>query len=137
MCRVIYKKVALPNGEEIGYREREGGKDAIIFVHGNLVSSKYWGKFMQRFPENFKLYAVDLRGAGISSYNKPIETMRDFSEDIWLFSQEMNIKEFILVGWSMGGVISMQLAADHPDAVKKIDPCKFTILQRYTIYKKR
>ncbi|EGD52810.1 alpha/beta hydrolase fold protein [Thermoanaerobacter ethanolicus JW 200] len=120
MCRVIYKKIALPNGEEIGYREREGGKDAIIFVHGNLVSSKYWEKFMQRFPENFKLYAVDLRGAGISSYNKPIETMRDFSEDIWLFSQEMNIKKFILVGWSMGGVISMQLAADHPDAVKKL-----------------
>lgn len=120
MYTVTYKKILIPNGEEIGCREREGGTDTIIFVHGNLVSSKYWEKFMQKFPENFKIYAVDLRGAGISSYNKPVETMRDFSEDIWLFARQMGIEEFILVGWSMGGVISMQLTADHPDAVKKL-----------------
>lgn len=120
MYTITYNKMSIPNGEEIGYRERKGGTDTIIFVHGNLVSSKYWERFIQKFPENFKIYAVDLRGAGISSYNKPVETMRDFSEDIWLFARQMGIEEFILVGWSMGGVISMQLAADHPDAVKKL-----------------
>lgn len=120
MYTIAYKKMSIPNGEEIGYRKREGGTDTIIFVHGNLVSSKYWERFMQKFPKNFKIYAVDLRGAGMSSYNRPVETMRDFSEDIWLFTRKMGIKEFTLVGWSMGGVISMQLAADHHDAVKKL-----------------
>lgn len=43
--------------------------------------------------------------------------MEDFADDIKLFLDELDIKQFIFVGWSMGGGIGIQFAIKYPSMV--------------------
>lgn len=118
--KIMLKSIKIKNGETIGYRESGCGDKIIILVHGNMTSSKHWDILIEAMPEEYKIYAIDLRGFGISSYNDPIDSIKDFSEDLKLFVDEMGLQEFYLGGWSTGGGVSMQFVADYPNYVKKL-----------------
>jgi pimeloyl-ACP methyl ester carboxylesterase len=133
--KVELKSVKLPNGETLGYREREGGDKVVLLVHGNMISSKHWDLVFENMDKTYKLYALDLRGQGISSYNKPITSLKDFSEDVKLFVDALGLQKFSLVGWSMGGGVSMQFAADYPDYVEKLVLLASLSTRGYPLYK--
>ena len=117
---ISLKTVMLANGETLGYRERDGGDRVLLLIHGNMTSSKHWDLVMEALPENFKVYAVDLRGFGISTYYKPIETIKDFSDDVKQFVDALALGYFSICGWSTGGAVAMQFTVDYPKAVNKI-----------------
>lgn len=117
---VLLKKVSLSNGEEYGYRETGKGDETVLLIHGNLVSSRHWGELLVSLASKFKVYALDLRGAGISTYNKPVMSFSDWAEDVKLFCDALNLKNFTLVGWSMGGGVSQQFVIDNPGYAKKL-----------------
>jgi pimeloyl-ACP methyl ester carboxylesterase len=114
------KAVELQNGEKLGYREREGGKEVVLLIHGNMNSSKHWDLVFEQMSEEYKLYAVDLRGFGVSSYNEPIDSINDFSEDIKQFVDKLQLEHFSIIGWSTGGAVGMQFAANYPDYIDKL-----------------
>ncbi|MFW5787226.1 MAG: alpha/beta fold hydrolase [Halanaerobiales bacterium] len=130
------KKVKLSNGEELGFRERSGGKEVLILLHGNMTSSKHWDLFLENMEENYKIYAVDMRGFGISSYNQEINSLGDFSEDLKLFVDELGLKKFNLMGWSTGGGVAMKFAANYGDYVKKLILMESVGTKGYPIFKK-
>jgi len=112
--------IELPNGETLGYREREGGEQVLLLVHGNMNSSKHWDLVLENLDARFKVYAVDQRGFGISTYHTKIESLQDLSEDLKLFVDALGLTRFSLAGWSTGGGVVMQFAADYPDYVEKL-----------------
>ncbi len=112
------KKIKISNGEILGYRESENGEIPILFLHGNMSSSKHWDTIFERLPNNFKIYAPDMRGFGFSTYNTPVNSLNNFSEDLKLFVDEINLKEFYLTGWSTGAGVSMIFSANYPTQVK-------------------
>lgn len=114
------KEVQLTNGETIAYREREGGEKKILLIHGNMTSSKHWDLVLNHMSEEFKLYAMDLRGFGKSTYNNLITSIKDFSDDVKLFVDEIGLRDFAIVGWSTGGAVAMQFAADYPNYCNKL-----------------
>lgn len=114
MAEIILKEVHLANGETIGYREREGGGEVVVLVHGNMTSSVHWDLVLEKMDEKFKLYAIDLRGFGESSYHQPIQSIKDFSEDLRGFADGLGLSNFSLVGWSLGGAVCQQFCIDHP-----------------------
>lgn len=116
----LIRSVNLPNGETYAYREAGFGEEVILLVHGNLVSSRHWGKLIEALGEKYKVYALDLRGAGHSSYSKPITGYIDWAKDIKYFCDELNLKDFTLLGWSMGGGISQRFIVDYPEYAKKL-----------------
>lgn len=114
------KKIALSNGEEIAYREREGGTEPILLVHGNMNSSKHWDLLMEVLDPRYKIYAIDMRGFGYSTYNNRISSIKDFSDDLKEFVDALGLINFSLIGWSTGGCVSMQFEIDHPGLCKQI-----------------
>lgn len=119
------RSVDIPNGETIGYREREGGDVPVVLLHGNLTSSKHFDVVLESMDDRYKLYAMDMRGFGASSYETPVDGLEDFADDVALFVDELGVESFHLGGWSTGGAVSMVYAARQPDRVRKlvlIDP---------------
>jgi pimeloyl-ACP methyl ester carboxylesterase len=120
MTEISLKSVELPNGETMGYRERAGGEEVVLLVHGNMNSSKHWDVVIENLDACFKVYAVDLRGFGISTYHRPIEDLTDYTRDLKLFTEALGLTSFHLAGWSTGGGVVMQYAADYPEQVKTL-----------------
>lgn len=113
LSNVQYKSVDLPNGETIAYQERAGGQKKVLLIHGNMTSSKHWDLVLEHMDSNYKLYAIDLRGFGRSTYHQEIRSIEDFSEDVKDFTEKIGLNDFSIVGWSLGGAVGMQFAADY------------------------
>lgn len=116
----MIKNVNLPNGETIFYRERLGGTKNVLLVHGNMNSSKHWDVVLENMDPKYKLYAIDQRGFGLSSYQNPIYSIKELADDIDHFTKAIGLKDFSIVGWSMGGTVCMQYVANNPDVCDKM-----------------
>jgi pimeloyl-ACP methyl ester carboxylesterase len=114
------QKILLDNGETISYRERYGGDQVIVLVHGNMTSSKHWDVLIEQLDSKYKIYALDLRGFGESSYHNRVQGISDFSNDLRGFVDALGLDTFHLVGWSTGGAVCMQFVADHPNRCEKM-----------------
>lgn len=114
------QKVTLANGECITYRERVGGKQVIVLVHGNMTSSKHWDVLIDALDSSFTVIAMDLRGFGGSTYHSQVNGIKDFSNDLKSFVDELSLKKFDLIGWSTGGAVCMQFVADYPGYCEKL-----------------
>ncbi|MHC0037110.1 intracellular short-chain-length polyhydroxyalkanoate depolymerase [Pseudoneobacillus sp. C159] len=120
MKQIVMKEVLLPNGEKLTYREREGGAKNLLLIHGNMTSSRHWDLVLENLDDDYKMYALDLRGFGGSSYLTPINSIKDFSDDVKFFVDAIGLQDFSVAGWSTGGAIAMQFVADHPNYCDKL-----------------
>ncbi|PNS00739.1 3-oxoadipate enol-lactonase [Petrotoga miotherma DSM 10691] len=133
---ILLKKIELPNGETLGYRYKQGGGKTLLLIHGNMTSSKHWDVFMEAFDSDYTIYAPDLRGFGISTYNNPIDSLDDFKEDLKLFVDKLGLSKFDLMGWSTGGGVCMIFVADYPSYVGKLILMESVGTRGYPILKK-
>ena len=117
---MLQEQIKLSNGETIAYLKEGSGSHILVLIHGNMNSSINWDIFLEHVSETFTVYAPDLRGFGDSSYEQAITSIKDFSDDLKLFTDALKLKSFTLVGWSLGGNVSMQYAIDYPEDVKKL-----------------
>lgn len=129
------KYIELKTGEKIAYREAGKGKHTILLVHGNMSSSAHFQPLMELLERYFKVYALDMAGFGDSSYNRQIDSIHDFSEDVTEFIVALNLKDLYLVGWSTGGGVVLETAVDVPDRVKKIFLLSSVGVQGYPVFK--
>ncbi len=104
------------------YRSGEGNKKKLLVLHGNISSSVFFMPLMPYLENKYDIVVPDLRCFGHSE-DKPIlatRGYRDWSDDIFVFCNDIGWKEFYLLGWSMGGDIAMQFTVDHREMVKKL-----------------
>ncbi|MBM7551242.1 alpha/beta fold hydrolase [Thalassobacillus pellis] len=127
-------KITLKNNETLAYKVRPGGDLNLLLIHGNMASSEQWDVFMDQLPPAYTVYAIDLRGYGKSTYLTPIQSIGDFSEDIKLWMDELGIKTTHVMGWSNGGGVAMQLAADYPERVEKVVLLASMSTRGYPVY---
>lgn len=130
-----FKKMQIQN-EILAYREGGEGTRPIVLVHGNMSSSLHFDQLMEALQHDFKIYAPDLRGFGHSSYHESFDSLKTLSEDLEHFVEKLRIKDFDMLGWSTGGGICMQFAADNPDLVKRLILVESVGIMGYPMYKK-
>ncbi len=98
------------------------GTPRLLLVHGNLSSSIFYVPLMERLKDEFDMIAVDLRLFGDTEI-APVDAargLRDFSDDVDAFVGAVGWDSFSMLGWSMGGGITMQYAIDHSDKLEGI-----------------
>jgi pimeloyl-ACP methyl ester carboxylesterase len=99
--------------------------DPVLFVHGNVASSVFFGETLAAIPPGYRGLAPDLRGFGRSE-PKPVDAargLRDLSDDLRDLMEALgyaNDTKVHLVGWSLGGGVAMQYAIDHPEEVASL-----------------
>lgn len=132
---ISLKSLELPNGEIMAYREAGEGDKVLILVHGNYSSSIHLDVIMENMPDGYKMYAPDMRGFGDTTYNNPISSLKELAADIKLFVDKLGLKKFNIFGWSLGGGVVLQFAADYPEYLDKTIISGSVGVKGYPLYK--
>lgn len=72
--------------------------------------------FTNPLSKRFKVLAPDLRGYGQSQTSKPF-TMTDHLLDLEQLLAQQQIDRCLILGWSLGGILAMEMALRFPDRV--------------------
>src|SRR5208337_1196742 len=113
-------KFVTVDDKKVHYIEKGNGKP-IILIHGFLYHTVMWKKNIDALAEKFKVYAIDLWGWGYSERLKEKEySFERYGKQIVGFMDALNIKKATLVGQSMGGGISVYVAAHYPERVDRL-----------------
>lgn len=100
------------NGERIFYEVFGSGR-CVFLIHGAWASHKWWKEQIPVLSKRYKVIAVDLRGHGLSSELKRPVSIDELSNDIKAVLEREGEDEVALIGWSMGGIISMRYAIEN------------------------
>lgn len=104
------------DGAYVDYELRAGGCRPIIFLHGGFgSSSQLWDRTMRALPPTCTGYALNnfIRSdAPPQGYN-----VNAFARRVGGFIKAFDLKRPVLVGHSMGGVVSQLTALMFPDLV--------------------
>ena len=113
--------VELDKGYKIHYLEKGKGKN-LVLIHGFLGSSWLFEAQIDHFSSNYRVIAIDHLGHGKSdkpeSESYELEELTQFLEEI--LSKIVGEEKIILVGHSMGGMISL-IYATNPKLAKRLE----------------
>ncbi|WP_149824444.1 alpha/beta fold hydrolase [Streptomyces tailanensis] len=98
---------------------RDGGGVPLVFVHGWTANRHRWDHQLAHFSEKRRVVRLDLRGHGESSV-AGVWKIEELARDVLALLDHLKIERFVLVGHSMGGMISQLIALSHPDRVERM-----------------
>ncbi len=105
----------------IHYQEKGNGPEAILFIHGNIASWRWWEEVTDLLPEEeYHSYAPDSRGCGLTDKPDQGHSLEQFANDVEAFADALDLKKFTLVGHSLGGATALRYAITFPHRVKRL-----------------
>ena len=98
-----------------------GEGEPVILIHGFAINYHFqWvaSRVMQSITPDFQVIALDNRGHGKSGKpHDPKEYGLTMVEDIIRLMDHLQLKKAHIVGYSMGGAITLKLTTTHPERV--------------------
>ena len=94
---------------------RQGQGQSLVFIHGWGLNSGVWQPTVEKLARTYQVITIDLPGFGLNVENtiSPY-TLTNISEQICNSIDE----PAIFVGWSLGGLVTTQIAINHPNKVQ-------------------
>lgn len=115
----ISRQTLLVDGSPFRY-EVAGEGEAVICIHGLSESSRVWYRNLPVLAEHYRVYLIDLPGFGsMRSLRKQFE-LKQCAAWVEHWMEIMGLESASLVGHSMGGYVSMALAARQPEKIKRL-----------------
>lgn len=106
---------------QLHYTQTGTGPD-ILFVHGWVSSERMWTPLVEELSANFRCWAVDLIGFGASPH--PSETseadIETHTRSLIEFCDAHAIHPVAIIGHSMGGMLTLNLALMRPDLAERL-----------------
>lgn len=118
-----WESLPIANPDDPGSAQRaeeSKAKPAILMLHGYGAMLDHWRRTFAGLKGRYRLYAMDLLGFGGSA--KPNGREVKYSAGLWA-KQVADFLKFkgetsaIIMGHSMGGMVSIQFELDHPEMV--------------------
>ncbi|MCI0437613.1 MAG: alpha/beta hydrolase [Chloroflexi bacterium] len=116
------------NGQRLYYREWSQGGPPLVLLHGVTSSNASWDAIAPEFTSEYAVLAFDLRGHGQSSKPERGYHWLEYAADITDFVKGHLDAPAILVGHSLGAMLTPIVAASVPEMVRAIvmeDPPAF------------
>ena len=102
------------------FSEDIGTGTPLVLVHGFLGSSDMWGPQIKFFKDNFRVIAPALPGFGNSNAMNSCNSIECMAKAILNLLEKKEIKNFNLLGHSMGGMIVQEMAKIAGDKILKL-----------------
>lgn len=108
--RLCYRDYAGPDSAETAARP------ALLCLHGLTRNARDFAGLADRLGGQWRLIVPEMRGRGDSDYARDPMTYNpeQYAQDLEVLLAELALDRFVAVGTSMGGLLSMMLAAANP-----------------------
>jgi len=108
-----------------------GKGEPLLLIHGANIGWPQWHLNLDELAQKYKVYAIDLPGAGDSTKVnfRKTDFEKDYAEIVDKFVEKLGLKDLNVVGSSFGGWIAMRLAIMGRPYIKKLvvtNPIGFT-----------
>lgn len=94
----------------------QGKGSPILCLHGHPGSGRSMSVFTQHLGQRFRVIAPDLRGYGSSRTTQDF-AMIEHLADLEALLDQQQIERCLVLGWSLGGILAMELALKFPQRV--------------------
>ncbi len=111
-------KSANRDGVNLAYLDTGSGEPALVFIHGWCCNQAMWAEQTNAFAPKHRVIAVDLRGMGASDKPDQDYDIDGFGEDMTWLLNEIGLQRPVLIGHSMGGVVTLNLLRKNPDIAR-------------------
>ncbi|MFH7243541.1 MAG: alpha/beta fold hydrolase [Spirulina sp.] len=89
----------------------------ILCLHGHPGSARTMAVFSERLSRQYLTLAPDLRGYGASQVRQPFHLEESLGDLVALLDRQ-GIGQCWVLGWSLGGILALELALRHPDRIQ-------------------
>lgn len=101
------------DGVRLHYIEAGQGEQAIILIPGWLMPAAVFEKQFEALSRQYRVLALDPRSQGLSEVTNQSHAPKRRIQDIAEFLKAAQVKEFILAGWSLGVLESLDYVARY------------------------
>ena len=109
--------ITTDDGAELHVVERGEGPP-LVLVHGLALDHRTWHYQYLDLANRFRVIGVDLRGHGTSTLGADPVGPRRFAADLAEVIEQLDLRDAVVVGHSLGGSVLGQLCADFPGVVR-------------------
>ena len=106
--------------QQVVHYEVFGHGRPVLFLHGWLGSWRYWFPTIERVADEFRTYSFDFWGFGDTNRHSSYVSIQSYSDQVIRFLDELGIDRVLLVGHSMGGMVALKTAIEHPKRISRI-----------------
>ena len=97
------------------------GRPAMLCVHGGAAHAHWFDFVAPGFCKDYHVLSIDQRGHGDSDAATPPDySFERYAADLNEVVAKLGLNDFVLVGHSMGGTVSLTYAATYPERVGKL-----------------
>lgn len=96
------------------------GAPSLIFANSLGTDFRVWDKVMPRLPAGLRVLRYDKRGHGLSDSRPAPYKMDDHVGDLIALMDHFGLRDALIVGLSVGGLIAQSLAAARPDLARAL-----------------
>lgn len=97
------------------------GLPPMLCIHGGAAHGHWYDFIARDFTSDYHVLALDLRGHGESDHVDPPAYMySDYASDLNEVVNKLDLRDFVLIGHSMGGAVSLLYAATYPGRTKAL-----------------
>jgi len=97
-----------------------GTGEPLLLLHGGLFHTELFGLTLTKLAQNRQVIGVDLQGHGRTALGDRQISLIDMGNDMAGVLKKLGYDKVDVLGYSMGGGVAFQFAAQHPKMVRRL-----------------